>query len=510
MPDDPTLIPGGAGTDPRSEPAIWVDVEDLFQYARANPRPSGIQRLAFEIGQSLRAELAGTGRLHFVRHAGRQQTPLLQEVPWEEVEHLFGRLAGRVGSQPAPTGRLYRRATRSRTSWLLAARHRLGFMALKMQPELGEPLLAAWFLQKDALRSLKALAGARRQESRAAFSSVPRRSLPRQGRAAPLCRDDIFLVLGAPWVHADYAGLLAALQEVHGLRVALLLYDLIPAVRPEWCARELVDSFRVWLETTLPRCDILLAISRYTVREVTEWASQAGVPLAGPVRPVPVGTGFGSAPARRGAQSGSSARPPGLPASGSYVLFVSTLEARKNHALLVRVWRALLDEERSGQRPRGSVPDLVFAGRVGWLTADLLQQLDNTSWLGGRLRLVRDPTDAELRALYEGCLFSLFPSWHEGWGLPVAEALAFGVPVLCSSAGALPEAGRDLARYFDPGDTASCRRAVAALLDDPEELAAWRADVQNRFEPTPWSATARALLEALPGTETKAAAEAMG
>ena len=87
---------------------------------------------------------------------------------------------------------------------------------------------------------------------------------------------------------------------------------------------------------------------------------------------------------------------------------------------------------------------------------------------------------------------------YEGWGLPVTEALAFGVPVLCSSATALPEAGGDLARYFDPEDAGDCCRAVAALIDDRAELEAWRADVRTRFRPTPWSATARAVLQALP------------
>ena len=222
------------------------------------------------------------------------------------------------------------------------------------------------------------------------------------------------------------------------------------------------------------------------------------------MRPVPVGTGFGA-----GALA-DLPRPPGLPREGTYALFVSTLEARKNHALLVRVWARLLDEERRGLRPPGSVPELVFAGRVGWLVADLVQQLDNAQWFGGRVRLVRDPSDAELRALYEGCLFSLFPSWHEGWGLPVTEALALGVPVLCSSACALPEAGGSLARYFDPGDTRGCHAAVASVLDDPGGLAAWRAEIRAGFRPTPWSATARAVLEALEGTWEEAAGETAG
>ncbi|MDT8349839.1 glycosyltransferase, partial [Roseomonas mucosa] len=92
------------------------------------------------------------------------------------------------------------------------------------------------------------------------------------------------------------------------------------------------------------------------------------------------------------------------------------------------------------------------AGRVGWLVADLMQQLENAEWLGGKIRLVRDPSDEELLALYRGCRFTLFPSLFEGWGLPVSESLALGRPCIASNRTSLPEAGGALARYFDPDD----------------------------------------------------------
>ena len=208
------------------------------------------------------------------------------------------------------------------------------------------------------------------------------------------------------------------------------------------------------------------------------------------MRPVPIGTGFGAQ--ARPAQPAS-----GLPTPGSYVLFVSTIEVRKNHALLFRVWRQLEDEVRTGARPAGSVPTLVFAGRVGWLVADLLQQLENTGWLGGRVRLIPDPSDDELRTLYQGCLVTVFPSWFEGWGLPVTESLAFGKPCLASSATALPEAGGALCRYFDPGDVRAAHREISALLDDPGALAAWTAEIGREFRPVPWTATAAAVLDAI-------------
>ncbi|GAC1485080.1 MAG: hypothetical protein NVS2B11_10860 [Acetobacteraceae bacterium] len=253
--------------------------------------------------------------------------------------------------------------------------------------------------------------------------------------------------------------------------------------------------FRAWYTDVLPFCDVVLGNSRHTALDVEAYGRESGIALPGRVQTLPVGTGFGTA------GLGLAPRHAGLPAAGSYVLFVSTMEARKNHQLAVRVWSLLLDEVAAGRRSAASVPTLVFAGRVGWLVADLLQQLENTDWLEGKVLMLRDPSDTELRALSQGCLFTFFPSLYEGWGLPVTESLALGKPCLTSNAAALPEAGGALCRYFDPEDLGSAHRAVVAVLDDRAGLAAWEAKVRDEFRPTPWTETARALLAGVAGLD---------
>jgi glycosyltransferase involved in cell wall biosynthesis len=225
-----------------------------------------------------------------------------------------------------------------------------------------------------------------------------------------------------------------------------------------------------------------MAISKATAADVEAYAREVGLALSGPVQPVPIGTDFGLS-----LGTGEPAR--GLPAPGSYVLFVSTMEARKNHAMLFKIWRRLMSE-----LPSARVPILVFAGRVGWLVSDLIQQLENTDWLDGKIRLIRDPTDAELAALYEGCQFTVFPSLFEGWGLPVSESLGRGRPCLTSDRTALRESGGTLARYFDPENLDDAYRAVRAVIDDPVGLDAWRAEVGRSYRHTPWEDTADAIL----------------
>jgi glycosyltransferase involved in cell wall biosynthesis len=297
---------------------------------------------------------------------------------------------------------------------------------------------------------------------------------------------DILLVLGSPWSHPDYASMIAP-QRRRGLKFGLLVYDLIPLRRPEWCDRNLVRLFRAWFESVFPLCDEVFAISQATARDVEAYTRERGIALCGPVRPIPIGSVFSQPEC---AVAAPKARP--MPEAGSYALIVSTIEARKNHMLLFRVWRKLLEE-----CPPDQVPTLVFAGRVGWLVEDLIRQIANTDCLDGKLVVIENPTDAELVTLYRGCLFTLFPSFFEGWGLPVTESLSFGKPCLTSNSTSLPEAGGSLTRRFDPDNLNDAYAAILDVIRDPADLARWEAQVKREFRPIPWSETADALLAGL-------------
>lgn len=452
---------------------IWIDVEDLFTYARTGQRVSGIQRLAFEIYQELVA-IAGED-VRFLRHLA---PPALTETAWQDVRATFARMdrgaAAADRRQAAPT------ATDA------GLRGRLRRLAFRFPSAVQIPLMRGLRSQRDAAlgfgeAALAALnLGARRLRQRMASGVAA--SAPGADVLGEIAPGDLFLVLGSPW-YPFYEQRLAA-ARTRGARVGVLIYDLIPVMRPEWCHASLVRTFRSWMRDCLPLADLVFAISRSSARDAEAFAAAEGFALAAPVEVLPIGTGFSGPPA-------SGALRADLPDPGSYVLFVSTIEPRKNHALLFRVWRELLAD-----LPRERIPTLVFAGRVGWMSGDFIQQLDNADWLDGMIRHVDSPTDAELAALYEGALFTVFPSLYEGWGLPVTESLAHGKPCLVARATSLPEAGGTLARYFDPDNLHDAVGAVRTLVEDRAGLAAWGAEVRARFRPTPWRETAQALLDA--------------
>jgi glycosyltransferase involved in cell wall biosynthesis len=456
-------------------PCLWLDVEDLFEYAAANPRPSGIQRLAFEIYRELQRQHGD--RVRFLRHdPGRRS---FSPVPWAEVAALFDRLTGQPKPEPAP-----------RPAGGIApeppARGRLRKLVHRLPPGVRQRLLAAVRLQGQAavaFAGFLAFAAVAAGRGLARAGRAPASAVPAADLAALARPGDVLAVLGAPWSQPDYAGLVREAKQRFGVRFAVLVYDIIPIRRPEWCDRGLVRVFSAWFGAVLPEADSVLAISRATAGDVERFAAERGIALPRPVQVIPIGTGFGAAPA---VPAAAPARP--APADG-FVLFVSTIEARKNHQLLVRVWRRLLDD-----MPAERVPLLVFAGRVGWLVEDLMKQLENTGYLGGKVRLIEDASDAELAALYRGCAFTVFPSLYEGWGLPVTESLAFGKPCLVARSSSLPEAGGRLARYFDPENVTDAYRAIRAVIEDPAGLREWQAEVVRDFAPVPWSATAAAVL----------------
>lgn len=454
---------------------IWVDVGSLYAYATAQRRPSGIQRVEIEIQRALRE--AYPDRVRFCRPAGEGSDYAV--VPWAQVVELFAGMAdGPAESQAKPAVA----PTSPARAWLRRQAHRLPSDTRLALGQTARALLQAGQAGASVPGTV-ARAMARRRHA----DAISRRAGLAGGTAQfrqEAARGGIMLSLGANWGDLRDHERIRSIREKYGLRHGMLLYDVIPLRRPEWCDHGLTRDFRRWFETTVPEADWLLTISYATALDVTWGARQLGVTLRSSPQPIPMGSGFGL--------TAVAADTSELPAPGTYVLFVSTLEARKNHALLLRVWRRLLEE-----LPPDRVPTLVFAGRVGWLVADLMQQLRNADYLGGKIRLVEEPSDAAVAALYRGCLFTLYPSLYEGWGLPVTESLAFGRACLASDRTSLPEAGGDYARYFDPENAAACFDAVADWILHPEKPAQAAERIRQEFVPVPWSATADALGRAL-------------
>jgi glycosyltransferase involved in cell wall biosynthesis len=166
---------------------------------------------------------------------------------------------------------------------------------------------------------------------------------------------------------------------------------------------------------------------------------------------------------------------------------VGTIEARKNQALLYQVWSRLLETYGA------SVPKLVIVGHPGLLSSDFVTLVKDSA-MRNHVVILKDTTDSELVWLYEHCLFTVYPSIYEGWGLPVAESLARGKYCITSESSSMPEIAGDLVDYHSPWDSGECYNLIAQAIGDARFLKEREAAIRARYKTTAWKETAESIV----------------
>lgn len=244
----------------------------------------------------------------------------------------------------------------------------------------------------------------------------------------------------------DEPGLLATVRRA-GIAPVILVHDLIPITHPEYCrpGDGLKHEYRI--RHALEYGAHLIANSEYTAEELRLFATARGI------RELPITVAhLGVEPHLGQSEPLKTKRP--------YFIYVGTLEARKNLAFLLTVWRRL--EERMGE----DTPSLVLAGRFGWENENALDHLERSPNLQGLVHQVSDLSDKALSTLMQGARAVIAPSSVEGFDLPAVEACAMGLPLLASD---IPP-HRELtptARLIDPVDGLGWIEALQEWTQSP-------------------------------------------
>jgi glycosyltransferase involved in cell wall biosynthesis len=153
-----------------------------------------------------------------------------------------------------------------------------------------------------------------------------------------------------------------------------------------------------------------------------------------------------------------------------YFVVIGTIEPRKNHLLLLHIWRQFAQRQERGQEQGQGVPNLVIVGRRGWENENIIDLLDRSEFLKGHVIEMPDLGDAQLSALVRGSRAVLMPSFAEGYGMPVAEALAAGIPVIASDLPVFREVAGDIPDYRDPMDGAGWAAIIRDYARDDSVL----------------------------------------
>ncbi len=291
--------------------------------------------------------------------------------------------------------------------------------------------------------------------------------------------DSWFFDLEAAWHnHPPRSELLVWLAD-RGVTTSTLVADVMPEQFPQWFDAGQIRLFDRFIRAHLSHSSTFVCISEAARRDVLDFAERAGFgrDLDTPV--ITMGANFRQVP-------DDVPRPTDAP-PGRYVLSVATIEPRKNHLLLLDAFDALSDRH----------PDLslVFVGMPGWMTEDTIDRFEGHPLVGSRFRWLDRVDDDELDALYRHAFLCVQPSFYEGFGTPVIEALANGVPTLASTGGALPEAGGTWADYFEPDDVGELVGLIDLHLSDPAFHEARRAALTD-YRPPTWEDGAAGIVAA--------------
>ena len=285
------------------------------------------------------------------------------------------------------------------------------------------------------------------------------------------------IVVPAIFWRAGQIADLVRLRQTQGVRVGVNIADIMPIRRPELVSNESgARDFRRFIDAVIDCADWTCAISRFVVDDLTAYIRERGKREI-PVHHVPLCADLRD---RVTAEFTPRLRALGLPSDG-YALYVSTLNPRKNHAGIYWLWRRLVQE--MGE----ATPPLVLAGQRGWNDRDVfdLMSRDREMW-GRHIRFVAGPSDAELVHLYRDCAFTVFPSYHEGWGLPITESLSFGKPCVAADNTSLREAGQGLATHVDDLDGPGWLAAIKRLATDAAYRRDCSARIAEHYRPRTW------------------------
>jgi glycosyltransferase involved in cell wall biosynthesis len=418
---------------------IYFDVTDIVNYAQVDSRVSGIQRVQARIISNLRKKL-GPGNVQAIyAHPTSggifafDPSKAFESTDFDAIEFL--QLLNLHQASRIPPKNQVRK-------YLRPYDNRKILRALKKMD-----LYARSILKPGDLESL----GINTRRPSRRIKPIDMHPI------TSLEKNDRLVFLGSNWQSPKMMQM-AITHKARGGNVIQMIHDIIPTTAPWFCPPDAAPVFNSFLDGATKFTTKFACVSEYSRRELENYLEgQSNPGKAAQLSVIRLAHEFSGYARITASQDAIQSTAPQRP----YVLFVGTIENRKNVLGILRTWRTLVNKVPD------ITPDIVFAGKYGWDAVHFKNFLAENPTLRKFTRVVLAPSDQALSKLYADSLFCLYPSHFEGWGLPVGEAAWFGKPTITSDCTSLPEVCGDLAIYVNPADDASIFEAVHHFLKNP-------------------------------------------
>lgn len=270
-------------------------------------------------------------------------------------------------------------------------------------------------------------------------------------------------------------------RRKEGTRIYQFSYDLLPLVTPQYSGHS-TETFRRYVKSIYPICERIITISEHTKKDIGEWLKEHKLRVP-PVSVVRLGDDF---------TINQAVKPKSKQlkkiVEEAFILSVGTVEARKNHTLLYYAYKRAYELDIN-------LPPVVIVGRPGWLAGDIMRIMSTDPQITHKFIFATNVSDNELAWLYEHCQYTVYMSFYEGWGLPVAESIAHGVPCLSTNTSSVPEIAGDIIRYFSPAAPDELLALMQEMSDPSKRMAA--KDALKMYVPTSWNATYKLVKETI-------------
>jgi len=278
---------------------------------------------------------------------------------------------------------------------------------------------------------------------------------------------------GRIYLNIGHSGLdrpgLAEWFESDEIRAVFMVHDLIPITHPQYCRPGSAEKHSKRMAVMLGSSVGIIGNSQATLDIVGRYAKDIGAP-----HPRMLAAWLGTTPLS------SSHQVPFVPPD-PYFVVLGTIEGRKNHLILLQTWRLLI------QKHGPTAPRLVIIGQRGWEANEAFSLLDGDDVLRTHIIELQRCSDVELAGYLRNARALLFPSFAEGYGMPLVEALSVGTPVIASDLEVFRELAPDIPDFLDPADLSAWQAIVEEYcLPASNARKAQIARMQNYEAPT-WS-----------------------
>lgn len=292
---------------------------------------------------------------------------------------------------------------------------------------------------------------------------------------AKFINNDVVLIMSGIW-YDTFIDDLKRMKQKRNFKVVTLVHDIIPVTQPQFFVGSFPETFTESRVRLFKITDGYLTISQYSNNEIKEFFKSNQI-KAIPSKVIRIGDEIKNIKAVDAL---------GINKHRPFILSVGLFNIRKNPWLIYYAYKFLLQNNYE-------IPKLVVVGGQGAKSQDFIDTLYKDPLLKDCVIKLDGVSDSQLAWLYQNCLFTVYPSFYEGWGMPIAESLNYGKLCLISNASSMEEIATDLTVSFSPYDSVKFAKLIAKYTN-PQALKPKEERIKMIFKPTSWDSTCLQVL----------------